>query len=751
MPGARNSLQIGEWRVEPSIDEIQCARGRVKLEPRTMALLVYLAEHAGEVVSAEELLDHIWRGVVVAPSSVYQSVAVLRRALGDSSDEPRYIVNVPRKGYRLIAPVRFLDTHERPERQPRRRRLAWRLATVTVIVALGLAFLLLPETLRDRIVGVGGGERTVAVLPFEDLSGDAARDRLADGLTDDLLNTLGQLPGVRATARTSVFAYKDRRADVRQIGRDLNVRYIVNGSLRRERDRVRVAAQLVDARSGFEIWSRTYERPTSEILEVQGEIARAIVQHLELLLTREDVERLARSSARPFAAYELLLEGRARLNERTGSSQLRAREAFQRVLAAASRDVDALVGIAHSYLNEFYYANRPIAEAASLMTPLLDRALEIDPQHADAFALRGILKVNLGDDEAAFGELERAIAIAPSHANAWLWLGIARYGRGDVRRALAAHESAVTLDPLNFIAHIREGLMLEALGRHTEAARSHERAIELAPSHPNPYWAMAALATERGDLPAARDWYLKALQADATRSDLALWLALLELDLGYTDDARERLASIDLAATNATDRHLARAFLALSNGERASLATIADGLEATAPDNAFVLADAALIAYLGGANGAAAHRLDAVRRERGLGFPIHSTLRLRMRVLQGESALVHVMRMSGDVTGSAAVEREFAGILQRYEGNGMRYHGIHYLRAAFAAQRGAHDEALTHLQRAVARGWRGLWWVQHDPSFAGLHSTPGFRALIEQLRADIESQRNAAAAGVARS
>lgn len=205
MTGIQELLQVGDWEVDPAADEIRRGAECVRLQPRTMALLVYLAARPGQVVSADELLTEVWQDVIVAPGSLYQSIGLLRLALGDDTDRPSYVVNVPRKGYRLIAPVRRGSATVPDSALPTRRLAArrWQVALLGLILAAGVAYLLAPEPLRQRLLGAAPPARSIAVLPFENLSSDPEDAYLADGLTEDLLQNLGRLPGVQVIARSS--------------------------------------------------------------------------------------------------------------------------------------------------------------------------------------------------------------------------------------------------------------------------------------------------------------------------------------------------------------------------------------------------------------------------------------------------------------------------------------------------------------------------------------------------------------------
>src|SRR5450631_43744 len=275
-------LRIGVWRVDPSLDEISKDGATVKLEPRTMQVLVCLAEHAGQVVSVDQLLDAVWKDVVVTPDSVYQAVAGLRRALGDDTKEPVYIANVLRRGYRLVAPVaHWVDsatdssTRERPAEAiplpvtpaaaPSLVRRAW--AVLVVAAALAIAYPIAEKLrpskhattaeLKTTSAAVGIGEPSVAVLPFGDMSDQKNQEYFADGLSEVLIDRLAMVPGLRVAARTSSFYFKGKQATVPMIAKALGVAYLLEGTVRKSGTTLRITAQLIRTDNGYQIWSET--------------------------------------------------------------------------------------------------------------------------------------------------------------------------------------------------------------------------------------------------------------------------------------------------------------------------------------------------------------------------------------------------------------------------------------------------------------------------------------------------------------
>ncbi len=303
-------LRVGAWRVNPTSGEISRDEETLRLEARAMLLLLCLAERAGEVVSIDELLNRVWSGVIVSPDSVYQVVASLRRQLGDDPKQPRYIATVPRLGYRMVATVApWVDgASEASEsgapgspaaektaslnKSPRIRAKWVAVAMVILGVAVvgALAFLV-----RSRSAGnpstsqvASQNQKSIAVLPFLDLTDGMKEEEFADGMTEELIDKLSKIPDFRVPAATASFYFKGKQAPLEQIAKTLGVVYVLDGSVRKSAARFRVAARLVRAENGYVIWSETYDRPLVDKLLVQEDIAGEVAKALRASIESQD-------------------------------------------------------------------------------------------------------------------------------------------------------------------------------------------------------------------------------------------------------------------------------------------------------------------------------------------------------------------------------------------------------------------------------------------------------------------------------
>jgi transcriptional activator of cad operon len=281
------SLRIGHWCVNPASGQISQAGETVRVEARTLRLLLCLAEHAGQVVSVDDLLNEVWAGVIVTPDSVYQAIATLRRVLKDDAKQPSYIATVPRLGYRMVARVSPWsgETTSWVAPAPRSRRPLGALlaAGAALCLALVTALLLQSGVVRSRQTTADAAvpANSVAVLPFLDLTSQAMdQEFFADGMTEELIDRLSKIPTLRVAPPTSSFYFKDKKLTLREMASSLGVAYIVDGSLRKSQGTLRIAARLVRAGDGFVVWSETFDRSFGDELKVQDDIAGAVTQAL---------------------------------------------------------------------------------------------------------------------------------------------------------------------------------------------------------------------------------------------------------------------------------------------------------------------------------------------------------------------------------------------------------------------------------------------------------------------------------------
>lgn len=746
--GAGRLLKIGAWEVDAALDVIRCGQRAEKLEPRMMRLLCCLAARPGEVRSGDEILAEVWPGVIVGPNSVYQAIAQLRKLLGDTGDQPAYIATVPRKGYRLIAPVSAIEVGEgRPPASPAGalgqpaatapRRRASRLLlpaglAVVLIVAIAAVWSL---ARRDAPVATASAV-AVAVLPFADLSAAGDNRPFCDGLTEEILNSLARIPGLRVTGRTSAFRFRDRSVDPQELGRILGVTHVLEGSVRRSDGRLRVSAQLVSARDGFQVWANSFDRPSAGAIALQTEISRAVVDSLQIQLSAAARARLKRGPSETVSAYELYLLGRHQQLQRNPEALARAVDYHRRAIGADPRFALAHAGLADAYMAGYYYQNRSLEETAPLVQREVDAALRLDPQLAEGYAAWAVLLTEQWRLDEAVTALERAIAINSNYGEAYLRLGAAHEYAGRPVQALAAYDQVLTLDPLHAVLHVRRCLALQNLGRYAEAERACNRAIELQPEIPNGFWAQGLGAWAHGDLPAAIRSYEQALLRAPHRADIRGELALLLLDLGLPERARREIETArQHAGGRDLDVALAGAQLHVATGAAEALAAELRALDLAHAGPRLRL-EAAFLASAAGDATLAEELRAATLADRAFS---DDTIQPQVYAVRWGSCEMCALALLERRRGNASAADRYLSVVEshlaRLEKAGHRWHGLEYLRATVQAQRGRDSAALASLGRAYDMGWRRAWLMRNDPAFAGVRNDRGFQALLGRIDA----------------
>lgn len=742
----QGSWQIGDWIADPSDDSLTRDQAIVKIEPRLMQLLDCLAQSAPQVVSIERLLTEVWSGVIVGPASVYQSVSQLRKVLGDTEAEPRYIETVARKGYRLIAPVRRVTAplpgasdNASPMPVGTRARRASLIGVGTLILVAAASFGWWWNT-RDVPVA-----DSVVVLPFVDLTADQSERPFCDGLTEEVSNWVAQLPAVNVVARTSAFAYRDKQQDVRQIGRQLGTTHALEGTVRREGDDLRVTIKLVATRTGFQVWAETYDTANTNILKVQEEIARAVATNLEVRMTEDSLQSMAARRTVSDKAERMYLTAR---HHRQQSTRANNDQAIQLYKSAIQEDPDfalAYTGLAAAYLDERYFSGRPVAEIAAEAGPLLAKAEKLQPKLPDIYVVRGALASEQSQPEAAKRYLLQAIRLNSNSVSAMSELGYLYLTSGEPRAALQNYTRASLLDPINGNLQAQRCLALQDLAQYDEAARACERARALDAQSEWPFTVTALLADARGRIDEALRWNKTALERSPNLTANLVRRGEWLLTLGLTDQAQgEYQKAVESVTGDARqDAHVLNLGfqLALARGGAAALRAelAATRIEAaTAPQIKLQVAEAALFAD----DAPLARQLvDSALADQTVAPAVLGNAWSARTGDTFQLAAAMAKTKTGAAAGAAVHLTELAKLLDRMTAAGVRRYGLEELRAKVAAQRGDPDAAMRALRAAASLGWPAERRAQREPYLAPLRERDDFKELMKRVAASNDALR----------
>jgi TolB-like protein/Tfp pilus assembly protein PilF len=417
----------------------------VGLPPKAAETLLVLLSSAGEVVEKTTLLDTVWTGTVVGEGSLTRTISILRKALGGNAADGSYIATVSKRGYRFVAPLQRAEARVTPD--------------------------------ADRVM--------LAVLPFDDLSPGRPGAYFADGLTEEMIAQLSHLNAERlgVIARTSSMMFKGTRKRISQIGAELGVHYVLEGSVRRGRGRIRVAAQLIQVSDETHVWADNYERPAGDVLRLQCDVAAAIAREIQVKLTPQASRRLADARIIPAGAYEECLKGRHLLNQRTEKAMRESIRHFELSLRQSPTYAPAHAGIADAYVMLACRGMVPAKETFQRARAAAQRALEFDGELGDAHGSLAHVRLHDWDWDGLDQAFRRAIELSPSLAIVYYWY--AEYLMCQHRRdeALAAAESAYRMDPLSPVIRSSLAMIRYLARRNREAAELLVQACEANPEH----------------------------------------------------------------------------------------------------------------------------------------------------------------------------------------------------------------------------------------------------------------------------
>ena len=480
---------FGPFVFDEASTELRKYGVRVRLQGQPLQILTALIRQPGKVVTRDEFQQQLWKGstFVDFDHGLHAAMNRLRQALGDSADQPRYIETLPGRGYRFVATVHDTDQ------------------TMAEVKAALATARVAPERRQPSI----------AVLPFANMSADKENEYFSDGLAEEILNLLGRISGLKVIARTSAFAFKGKHEDIRRIAEAMDVTNVLEGSVRRAGNRIRVTAQLIAAADGSHLWSERYDRELSDVFAIQDEIAQAIATALQVELAAKPSEYKPK-----LTAYEALLRGRYYRPKFTSDAHARAKECFEQAIALDPSYAAPHAELGLNYLLLAPNAVRTLTEVAPFVRAEAQRALELDPSEGNSqFLLGAVAAAHDYDWKAAAGHFAKAMSAISVSAEAH-WAYAVHYLRalGLRQEAVEQMQRAVEQDPLNVAWRAILAHTLSTSEMYDRALEELRKALELDESHWLPNFILADTYLASGNLPEAAAAAEKAYRANPRHS-----------------------------------------------------------------------------------------------------------------------------------------------------------------------------------------------------------------------------------------
>jgi TolB-like protein/DNA-binding winged helix-turn-helix (wHTH) protein/Tfp pilus assembly protein PilF len=601
----RTTYRFGVFEIDGKQGELRKQGRPIKLRGRPFDILLLLLASPGDLVSRDDLRQRLWPAdtFVDFDHGLNSAMNRLRDALGDSAESPRFIETQPRRGYRFIAPVEILET---PSSSPVVQAVATpaaarsaaaatdgpaprpspalqvsgpsRLVLLVAGTALAVAVTLALIYLRVGAPAARSSKMTLAVLPFENLSGDADQDFFSDGFTEEMISELGRLDPshLGVIARTTTRLYKDAKKDIRQIRQEIGVDYVLEGSVRRAGGRVRITAQLVQTTDMTNLWAESYDRDVSDVLAIQSEVGMKIAHSLALALRRPAGQSTSSS------AHDFYLRGRFYRDQATAESTRKAIDSYRQAIAADAKYAPAYAGIADAYwlLGAPGWEVEPPSVLLKKAEENAERALALDANLAEGHAVLAMVRLAYRwDREGSEREIQEAIRLNPSYAQAHQYYSTTLTTMGKFDQAIAESKRALELDPLSAPASTTLGIRYLYAGRNTDATAQFRHTLETSPEFAIAHWGLGQGYRALGDTSREIDElrlavvlsgnsaymrahlaYGLAVSGDRTGADAIRTALEAERRAGYASPYHDALIAVGLGDRDATMRALQRAF-----------------------------------------------------------------------------------------------------------------------------------------------------------------------------------------------
>jgi TolB-like protein/DNA-binding winged helix-turn-helix (wHTH) protein/Tfp pilus assembly protein PilF len=588
-------LKFGGFEADLRSGELTKQGKRLQLQEQPFRLLAMLLERPGELVTREEVHQRLWpRAVVDFDHGLNKAISKIRDVLGDSAEKPRFIETVARRGYRFLADVRVLrETESQPTVPPPdavrpasdrdviaahtvepraswlRRRTAVPIASGALLALLAVAWVMYKPHHSFATI------HSLVVLPLADFSGDASQEYFADGMTDELITQLGQISSLRIISRTSAMSYKNTRKPLAVIARELDVQAVVEGSVLREGDRVRITAQLIRVPADEHLWAHSYEGSFRDTLALQGEVSQAIASQIQATVSRREQVALSKPRTVNAEAYEAYLKGRYFWNKRDAAGLKKAIEYFQRSIAADPGYAAAYSGLADAYAlaGGWEYGVLSPQEATPRAKEAASKAVLLDPALSEAHtSLAYTLGLYPWDWDSAEREYRRAIELNPSYATAHHWYGYYLMTMGRDGEGIAELRRAQNLDPLSLIISAGLADVLYIAHRFDDATRQLQKTLEMDPNFAVAHYQMGQVLVQQHKPDAAVAEFQQAIELSGHSPAYDANLACAYAVSGRMADA-QRIAS-DLEQrwpepNGSVDVNIALIYAALGNADQA--------------------------------------------------------------------------------------------------------------------------------------------------------------------------------------
>jgi len=553
-------VRFGTFEVDVPAGELRKNGLKVKLQAQPFQVLCMLVERPGEVVTREELRSRLWPGDSYGDFDHGLNAAVkrLRDALGDDPDNPRFVETLARRGYRFIASVEAPSPESLAQPLPRSetptpmkgtgRGFRPALLGVTGMVGIILALVVALSGVGGNRWRLGlGGKRieSLAVLPMENLSGDPEQEYFSDGMTDALIADLSKIGALRVTSRTSSMRYKKVGRALPEIGRELNVDGVVEGSIMRSGNRVRITVQLIRVSTDQHLWAETYERDLGDVLKLQGDVAQAVAQQVRAQVTPEQQARLRSAPVVDPQAYEAYLRGSSLLRSDTGSALRHAQAYFEEAVRKDPRFAPAYVGLADCYLELGSYRWITPQDASRYGSEAIHKALQIDGMLGEAHSSLGFLNWQYSWDwQTAEKEMRYAVDINPSYVEGHITLVwyLAWSGRSD--EALGESQKIRSLDPAYPLASFDESAVYYHRRDYKSLIEVSQRSVVTNPNSWSGHYFLAVGYEGSGQLAQAIPEYQRAVELSQRDSDPTAGLAYAFATLGKRAEAKKILREL---------------------------------------------------------------------------------------------------------------------------------------------------------------------------------------------------------------